>query len=193
MLSRVLGGFFERRAAVEDPTTLEALFRAHAEDVHRIATRMLGPRASQSDVDDIVQKVFLAAHHALPRFRHESKTSTWIYGITTRVVLNDLRSRRRYYEMVERYQEHAPLEAHAPDLEAQIADRAELERVWRCLVKIKPNKRVVFVLHELEGMTAAEIAEALRSSEGTIRSRLRHARQELIVHLDRDRPKEGPR
>src|SRR5262245_37099609 len=85
------------KAEVEaEPLTLELLFRRHADDVHRIVRRLLGPAASAADVDDLIQQVFLAAHRALPQFRRDAATTTWIYGVASRTVLHHLRSRRRY-------------------------------------------------------------------------------------------------
>lgn len=163
--------------------TLDALFRAHADDVHRIVRRLLGPGASEADVDDLVQQVFLAAHRALPRFRGDSKTSTWMYGIASRTVLHHLRSRRRYRAMIDRLE---AVEWPVDCSEKRIEDRDELRRVWRALMRINPKKRVVFVLHEIEGLSGPEIATMLEVKEPTIRSRLHHARRELMAELAKE-------
>src|SRR5688572_9335750 len=63
------------------PTTVEGLFRSHFADVYRVVGRMLGPSAPRSDIEDLTQQVFLAAHRGWDRFRGESKPSTWLYGI----------------------------------------------------------------------------------------------------------------
>src|SRR5688572_13322193 len=130
-----------RTGAVEgvgaERLTLEGLFRQHADDVHRIVRRLLGLGATEADVDDLVQQVFLAVHRALPSFRGESKTSTWIYGIASRTVLNHLRSWRRYRVMVARLEED-PWPVERPD--RQLESRDELRRVWRCLMRIKAKK-----------------------------------------------------
>ena len=176
-----------RRGAGEEAgaerLTLDGLFRAHADDVHRIVSRLLGLGATEADVDDLVQQVFLAVHKSLPGFRGESKPSTWIYGIASRTVLHHLRGRRRYRIMMERLEERPwPIERPEPQLES----RDELRKVWRCLMRIKPKKRVVFVLHEIEGMSGPEIAEMLEINEPTVRSRLHHARRELMAELARE-------
>jgi RNA polymerase sigma-70 factor, ECF subfamily len=163
--------------------TLEGLFRQHADDVHRIVRRLLGLGATQADVDDLVQQVFLAVHRALPSFRGESKTSTWIYGIASRIVLEHLRGWRRYRVMVARLEEE-PARVERPD--GRLESRDELRRVWRCLMRIKPKKRVVFVLHEIEGLSGPEIAEMLAINEATVRSRLHHARRELMAALRKE-------
>jgi RNA polymerase sigma-70 factor (ECF subfamily) len=172
-----------RSPAVDRPT-LEGLFRDHSEDVHRIVSRLLGPGASPADVEDLVQQVFVAVHDALPRFRGDAKPTTWLYGIASRTVLGHLRGRRRHRRMVETLeaiQEVAPSESTHPENEA--AQRQALTRVWRALMSIKPKKRVVFLLFEVEGLTGREIADALHIKEATVHTRLYHARRELDARL----------
>jgi RNA polymerase sigma-70 factor (ECF subfamily) len=170
-------------AETAPPYTTEELFRRHVGDVCRIVSRLLGPQASEADVDDVVQQVFIAADRALPRFRGDSKVTTWLYGISTRVVLHNLRGRRRYRAMIDRF-EASIAEAPAPrDPEEALADRDAVRQVWGALLHVAPKKRVVFVLYEIEGMTAREIAEALEISEASVRTRLRRARGELVRRL----------
>src|SRR5262245_33041720 len=75
------------------PPSLEALFRAHVEDVYRFVARQLGPGGDKAMIDDLTQEVFIAAGRSLPNFRGESKASTWLYTIASRTVLNHLESR----------------------------------------------------------------------------------------------------
>lgn len=165
------------------PLTLEYLFRTYADDVCRIVARLLGPGASEADVDDLAQQVFLAVHRALPRFRGDSQVRTWIYGISARVVLQHLRGWRRYRAMIERFEATAGLAEAPQGLEEAVAQREALRRVWAALLRIKPERRVVFVLFEIEGLSAAEIGGALGLSEEAVRSRLRRAREDLSARM----------
>ncbi|MCK6550764.1 RNA polymerase sigma factor [Myxococcota bacterium] len=173
------------RATPGDPPTLEALFRAHVDDVHRIVARLLGPGASAADVEDLTQQIFLAVHRALPSFRGDSKPTTWLYGIASRMVITHLRNRRRHRRMIERLESEV-LElprAEPASAERRLAEREELRRVWSCLMELDPRKRVVFMLYELEGLSGKEIAEALELAEATVFTRLYHARRELLARL----------
>lgn len=165
-----------------DGLTVEAIFHRHADDVHRIVRRLLGPASDAADADDLTQQVFIAVHRGLPRFRRDSKVSTWVYGITARTVLHHLRTERRYKQLMSSLEIEAE---HSGDAEEALANKEALRRVWECLLEIKPKKRVVYVLYQIEGMTGAEIAEALDVSEATVRSRLHHAKKELMAKLAR--------
>ena len=171
----------------DDAPSIHALFRRHFDDVYRMVAHLLGPGAGQADVEDVTQQVFMAAHRALPRYRGEGRPTTWLYGIATRVVLNNLRSwrrRRRLVAALESALEGDVAVAACP--ERDLAARQELNRVWRCLMRVGPKKRVVYVLHVVEGRSGEEIAELLEIPVATVWTRLHHARRELNAALDRD-------
>ena len=163
--------------------TTEALFRRHVGDVTRIVARLLGPGAGEDDVDDITQQVFIAADRSLHRFRGDAKVTTWLYGIASRTVLHNLRGRRRYRQMIERFEEHVA-RADA-DVHKRIEDREALSLVWGALLRVPPKRRVVFVLYEIEGMTSPEVAEILDVSEATVRTRLRRARGQVMTLVEK--------
>jgi RNA polymerase sigma-70 factor (ECF subfamily) len=169
---------------------LEAIFRVHFEDVYRIVRHLLGPSAPCADVDDVAQLVFIAIQKALPSFRGESKTSTWIYGIASRVVLSQLRSWRRQSRLKRAVEMERLRSVPARTPEQNISEREQALIVWSCLLRISPKKRVVYLLHEIEGLSGPEIAEALHLPEGTVWTRLYHARRELAGMLEKKKVKE---
>lgn len=165
--------------------SLAALFERHAHDVSRLVSRLLGPGASRADMEDLTQQVFLAAHRALPAFRGDAKPSTWLYGIATRVVYREIRGWMRRRRMI------ATLEAVlavGPSVQAAhdrtVEQRIELAKIWRHLLDIDAKKRMVLILHDLEGMSGREIAAVLEIKEPTVHTRLYHARRELMARLE---------
>jgi RNA polymerase sigma-70 factor (ECF subfamily) len=163
--------------------TIERVFREHFDHVYRIVGRLLGPSASSSDIDDVTQQVFLTVHRALPKFRGESTLSTWLYGIASNVVLTNLRGFRRQRRLRRALElaELTPKNARTP--EQSYAEKQELVAVWKSLLGIKPNKRIVYVLYEIEGLSGAEIAVALGIPQATVFTRLHHARREVAKAL----------
>lgn len=140
------------------------------EFVWRVLRRLGVPDRS---VDDAVQDVFVVVHRRLADFQGRSSLRTWLYGIARRVARDQRRRDQRRGEAVELPAEVA---GAAPD-PRQAAEDAEALRALRGLLAALPDEqREVFVLAELEQMTAPEIAEATGAKLNTVYSRLRLAR-----------------
>jgi RNA polymerase sigma-70 factor (ECF subfamily) len=163
----------------------DALYREQFRFVWRTVCR-LGLQGSA--VDDVVQEVFLVVHRRLGDFEGRSSPKTWLYGIVRRVVSDHRRTLRRRQSLVVADAPAADLDAMAceeqgPEASAEQAERVRL--LHRLLGELDDDKREVFILAELEGLTMAEIAEALDGNANTIASRLRAARREFEAALDR--------
>lgn len=168
------------KAAAGDTAAFRALYAKHRGDVARLVYRMLGAR---SDSDDVIQEVFFQVYKSLKDFRGKSKFSTWLHRVTVNVVLmhrRAARSRPTYAE--EPAHDVTPDEdLVAPD---EDADRRQRVRAFgRLLDRLADKKRVVYVLHELEGMAPTEIAHVVGAPVLTVRTRLFYARRELEAML----------
>jgi RNA polymerase sigma-70 factor (ECF subfamily) len=169
--------------------TFEALYREHFRFVWR-SVRRLG--IDPTLVDDLVQETFLVVHRRLGDFEGRSTTKTWLYGIVRRVVADHRRTQRRKPAL---RGPSADLEALSdtlrpgPDASAEQAEKVRL--FYLLLERLDDDKREVFVLADLEGMTLAEIAESIGVNANTVFSRLRAARQKfeeaLIAQAARER------
>lgn len=157
---------------------LDDLFRLHADQVARWASRLCGPGV---EVDDVVQEVFMIAHRKRKEFRGDSRPSTWLYGITQNVVRHRRRNervRRFFLGEVERDTQPArptPVE----EFERREASRA----VYRALDALPEKYREVFVLFEIEGLSGAEICELTGRNASTIRVHLMRAREQFFKRL----------
>ncbi|HYP89862.1 MAG TPA: sigma-70 family RNA polymerase sigma factor [Polyangiaceae bacterium] len=155
------------------------LFRAHRDDVARLAQRMLG-RAT--DLEDIVQEVFLQVHRSIRDFRHGARFSTWLYRVTVNVVLMHRRAAKSRPVFSEA-PEHVAAIDRRPFADEQLERRRRVQAFHRLLDRLSEKKRVVFVLHELEGLAPGEIAKIVGSPVLTVRTRLFYARRELLAML----------
>jgi RNA polymerase sigma-70 factor (ECF subfamily) len=169
-----------RRAAAGESSAFRELFERHRGDVARLVWRMLG---APSDLDDVVQEVFVQVFRSLKDFREQAKFTTWLHRVTVNVVLMHRRSARSRPVLTE----EAPGELVADDgqpLPDEDAERRERMRAFqRLLDRLADKKRIVFVLHELEGMSPAEIADVVDAPVLTVRTRLFYARRELEAML----------
>jgi RNA polymerase sigma-70 factor (ECF subfamily) len=136
-----------------------------------------------SDLDDVVQEVFVQVFRSLKDFRGQAKFTTWLHRVTVNVVLMHRRSARSRPVLTDEVPEDLVAD-DAQTLPDEDAERRERMRAFqRLLGRLADKKRVVFVLHELEGMSPAEIADAVGAPVLTVRTRLFYARRELEAML----------
>lgn len=177
MLARIdrlpLGVAPESTALAEDAAAkLEALYAAHARYLWRQA-RALG--VSEAAVEDVLQEVFVVVHRRLGEFDGRANPRAWLVAILLRVAANHRRKQRR--------REHEPFDesAHATDPHDAQARREAARTAESVLEELDEDQRTVFVLAEIGGLTAVEIAEIVGASSNTVSSRLRLAR----AHFER--------
>jgi len=178
-----------QRAQAGDEAAFNQIFRDHRGDVTRLVFRILGPSA---DVEDVVQEVFVHVFRSLPRFRGESKFSTWLYRLTTNVARMHLRRGRSRPRIASVPVPETSPDGRAPDNPDQDAERRRRVRaLYDLLDELSEKKRTVLVLHDLEGVPAKDIAEIVGAPVLTVRTRLFYARKELYAAIGRD-PALGP-
>lgn len=170
-----------RRAGAGDPVSFKEIFIRHRRDVARLVYRMLN---APSDLDDVVQEVFVQVFRSLKDFRGQSKFTTWLHRVTVNVVLMHRRSARSRPVLTEEVPNDVVADERQP-LPDEVAERSErMQAFQRLLARLADKKRVVFVLHELEGLAPAEIAEIVGAPVLTVRTRLFYARRELEAMLN---------
>ena len=169
------------RARTGDLVAFRELFHRHRPDVTRLVFRLMGRTA---DLEDITQDVFLQVYRSLPEFRGDAKFSTWLHRVTVNVVLMARRSARSRPSLV--FEEPEVYDGELlPDEGA--ARRERLRAFARCIDKLAEKKRTAFLLHDVEGVPAAEVATMVEAPVLTVRTRLFYARKELGEHM-RDEP-----
>jgi RNA polymerase sigma-70 factor (ECF subfamily) len=173
-------------AANEGVADFPALYQAHFDFVWRSLRRLGVP---ESALDDAHQEVFLVAHRRLGQFQGRSAFKTWLFGILLNVVRRQRRTRRRDAS-------HDPLPDTIVDTSRpgplETAAKSEAARMLQAFLDgLDADKRAVFILVELEQMTAQEVAEATSTNVRTVYSRLRVARQQFEQAVVRFRARDG--
>jgi RNA polymerase sigma-70 factor (ECF subfamily) len=173
--------------ATEDEAILRArafraMYDAQVDFVWR-NLRRLG--VSEAESEDKTQEVFVIAHRRFHEFEDRGHgPRAWLFQIVLRVASDARRHRRRHPEDPDggaalRQAAVGPQQADA------LAQRESLEKLDRALDSIEVGRRAVLVLHEIEEMTAPEIAQIMSIPLNTVYSRLRVARAELDEALAR--------
>jgi RNA polymerase sigma-70 factor, ECF subfamily len=166
---------------------LEAIYDEYFDFVWR-SLRRLGVWPGL--LEDAQQDVFLVVHRRLAEFQQRSSVKTWLFGICLRVA-SDYARRARSRPLGAELGELA--DPAAPDPLEQAARSEAVVFLDAQLGALEPDKRAVFILGELEGMSAPEIAEAVGANVHTVTSRLKAARAQFEAavrrHQARDRRK----
>lgn len=164
-----------RRCQQGDQQAFTELFHRHKSDVARLATRMLGP---VTEVQDIVQDVFLQVFRTLGDFQGKSKFSTWLHRVTVTMVLMHRRSQRSRPRFApENYDRSV---ANNLDPDDDVMRHQRVAAFYQVLDSLSEKKRTVFVLHDIQGLGSGEIAQILEIPALTVRTRLFYARRDII-------------
>lgn len=146
----------------------------------------------QEEAKDIYQEVFIRVFRALPKFRFESKFSTWLHKIATNVCLTHRSSSKRH--------KHTSLDEELYDDEGgsrtlldtipdksvsdqQATDTEIMDRVSEAVETLSPQQKMVFTLRHLQGYKLKEIAEMMNCSEGTVKKYLFLATEKMRGQL----------
>lgn len=164
-----------------DRGAFRELFHRHRDDVARLIRRL---GASPADLEDLTQEVFLQVHRSITQFRGQSRLSTWLYRLTVNVVLMHRRAAGSRPTLIAAVVEPAGGAESAPD--EQVARRRRIAAFYALLERLSDKKRAVFVLHELEGLTPADIAMVVGAPVLTVRTRLFYARREILQMMEDD-------
>jgi RNA polymerase sigma-70 factor (ECF subfamily) len=162
-------------------------YNAHLAFVARTARR-LAPY--ENALDDVVQDVFVIALRRFSEFSEGSPPRAWLFGILRNVLHKHRHARKARCNIRDSVDPEA-----LPDDVAQLApDRVHaFTLLTELLASLDEAKREVFVLAELEQMTAEEIAVATETRVTTVNSRLRDARQAVQAALHRHRARDQRR
>jgi RNA polymerase sigma-70 factor (ECF subfamily) len=172
----------QAQAAVD----FETLYDTHFPFVWRSALRLGIPEAH---ADDAVQEIFVVVHRKLGEFEGRSSLRTWLYGITLRVTRAHRARLRRIPSAAVEPETVPAAESARPDERVQAAEAARL--VNALLDGLPDEQREVFVLAELEELSAPEIAEVLGVKLNTVYSRLRLGRAAFAEAAARHRARDG--
>ncbi|MBL8912488.1 MAG: sigma-70 family RNA polymerase sigma factor [Archangium sp.] len=173
------------RGAATLPSDFETLYDQHFDFVWANARRL---GVSPAHIDDAVQDVFLAVYRRLSEFRGDASIKTWLFHFVMRVAAT---YRRGASSTQRKNDEHAaePVSGvHTPH--ALVEGKQATELMYRLLGELSDERRELFVLVELEGVSVAEAAQALSLNNNTAHSRLRDARRDFEQAVERERARE---
>ena len=172
-----------KRLKAGDETALEVLMAQYQTKAFGLALRLTGNR---QDAEEVLQDLFLTVFQKIETFRGEAKLSSWIYRITTNAALMKLRKRPKVKsiplaeelgpEMTEEGVIAAPVRDWTRLPPEELEQKELVRQIEQALNQLPPDYRSVFVLRDIEGLSAEEACEVLDLSVAALKSRLHRAR-----------------
>jgi RNA polymerase sigma-70 factor (ECF subfamily) len=155
-----------------DSAAFDALFQRYARPVHGYLTRLTGNPAL---AEDLGQLTFLSLVRARGRFQHGSRFKPWLYAIATNAARDSQRRNQRPEELTPEGELPASIPAEAPGPRDSGLEQA----VQRALAQLPEGQRVPILLHRFEGMSFAEVADALGLTESAVKVRAHRGYERL--------------
>ncbi len=169
-----------KQAKAGDAAAFETILCQFERRVLLTAMRLLN--GNLEDAKDAAQLVFLRLHRSLHQLDANRHFASWLYRITVNVCRDMLRVRAR--------RPVVPLEeaghcATAGGTEDAMRRDEQMRLIYAALVTLPERERAAIVLRDLEGISTAEVARILHSSEVTVRSQISNARVKIRKFVDR--------
>jgi RNA polymerase sigma-70 factor (ECF subfamily) len=166
------------------PPDFSTLYRCEFSYVWKTLRRLGAP---DRDLEDLAHDVFVVVHRHLADYDSERPLRPWLFGITMRVLADFRRVLRNQCEIPSEIGDAVDA---APSADAQLAESEARAVLMKALDGLDLDRRAVFVMHELDEVSAPEIAAALAVPLNTVYSRLRLARVDVTASIRRFRAKE---
>jgi RNA polymerase sigma factor (sigma-70 family) len=171
------------RVQAGDATSFDLLVQRYKERLYATVYHMT---SNHEDANDLVQEALIKAYKSIGGFKRESSFYTWVYRIAVNRTINHLKRRKnRNHFSLDDIDNHIQSDPDFVELMSHVTPRREVgltelqEKLNEALQKLSEAHRAVVVMHDVQGMTHADIAKVIKCSEGTVRSRLFYARQQM--------------
>lgn len=174
-----------QQAAAGDAAAFEALVLRYQTQVYSLAYRMVG---NEADAQDLAQEAFVRAWRALDSFQFSSQFSTWLYRLTSNICIDFLRSqkKRKHISLTvlqDDEQQQWDMPDNRPLPEEQMMASEEKEALSKAIAALDPEYRQVLTLRIVNDCSYQQISEIMGIREGTVKSRLSRAREQLRKKL----------
>jgi len=170
-----------------DKAAFDLLVLKYQRKIMRLLARMI---RNPADVEDVAQEAFIRAYRSLPQFRGDCAFYTWLYRIALNTARNWLAAashRPGAAQTASIDADETFSAAHTlSDLstpESMLASREIAEAVSAAMADLPADLRTAIALREIDGMRYEDIATAMNSPIGTVRSRIFRAREAIAARL----------
>ena len=165
-------------ARAGETVAFDNLFYRYRDGIYRLG---LAITKDPSAAEEIVVDTFARAHRAIERLEPDDTLRPWLYRVAVNLSYNRRPRKGVTFSSLDEGTYDLAAEGESP---SDAAERTERRRVvLECVDRLGPKHRIVVVLHYLNGLNLAEIAEIVEVPIGTVKSRLHYALRKLRVQL----------
>ncbi|MBR1765975.1 MAG: RNA polymerase sigma factor [Bacteroidales bacterium] len=172
IVEKILAGDTEQYAEI---------VRRYQQIVANLSYKLCGTRL---EVEEVTQQVFVELYTALPRFRFDSKLSSFIYRITVNVVCKMLNRSKRYVS-TDQYENRPEEPSTDRNAEQQIIHSEQLEALRAAIGHLKDEQRTALVLYTFEDFSYQQIADVMQCSLAKVESLIFRAKKNLAKVMKR--------
>lgn len=165
----------------DQPTSVDQALGLLQDTVYSFSMKVCG---HPQDAEDTMQDVLLKSLPYLPKFENAQALSVWLYKVARNRCLTNRRGQKFSPKLNLSLDELMPdgrelselMDSHLPSPESEALKNETADRLHQAVLKIPPPYRFVLVLHDMEGLSTADVAKVTGLQEGTVRVRLHRAR-----------------
>jgi len=174
------------RASGGDASAFNQLMAAHERRMYAVALRMC---ANREDAQDCLQEAMLRVFRAISGFKGQSSFSTWVYRVTMNTCLDELRKKKnRQNTSLDNLLDQGWSPSDGENGPEKHALQSETRRQLSAAIQELPeDMRAAVVLRDVHGLAYDEIADALQTNVGTIKSRISRGREKLREKLSKNK------
>ncbi len=162
------------------PTTPSSFAEAYRDYAQRVARWAHNLGGLGTEVEDVVQEVFLVVSRKLPAYKADGSFTSWLFEITRRVVANHRRRQGRHFLRRGSEESLEGLAFQGLDPAAELERRRMVALLYRALDQLPEKYRTVFVLYEIEDLSIQAIAELCRLNPSTVKVQLSRSRARFV-------------
>ncbi|MBL0375186.1 RNA polymerase sigma factor [Rhizobium sp. KVB221] len=174
-----------------DETAIRAIVQRYNRRLFRLARSVV---RNDGEAEDIVQAAYVRAFTSMDTFRQEAQFSTWLTRIAMNEALGRLRRRRKTTALEEIDMQaasggghvlHFPSSLAGPNPESELSRTQARHLLEMAVDELPDGFRMVFVMRDVEGMSAQEVASQLDIKVETVKTRLHRARKLMRASIER--------
>ena len=171
------------QAIAGDESAFELIFKAYFRFVSNVSYRIVDKK---QEAEEVCQEVFIKIYKKINTFKQQSSLKTWIYRITINCALKYAQKKTKENNGLVSFDDENSVASPIKNVREKIDNQVNEKLVEKLLNYLNVEQRICIVLRSIEGLSYKEIAAVLKIPINTVRSRIKRAREAMIVFRQKE-------